>query len=205
MTIAFPDFARKLWARIWLRRSQFSGRYGQLKALYAIEDPWDLTSDREQERYVRMNALIRELVPDCRELLELGSGEGLQTRRLLEVSEHVTGVELSAQAVERAKARCPQATFIVGRAEEAASLVRGRRFDLVTAFEVLYYARDVAAILADLQPIAPVILVTNYMDLASRMERYFDGAGWTRLDDIAIEDIVWRVDVWRAQEGAGST
>ena len=203
--MAFPDFARKLWARIWLRRSQFSGRYGQLKALYAIEDPWGLTSDREQERYVRMNALIRELVPDCEELLELGSGEGLQTRRLLEVSKGVTGVELSAQAVERAKVRCPEASFIVGRAEDAASLVAGRQFNLVTAFEVLYYAQDVGAILADLQALAPVILVTNYMDLAVRMDRYFEGPGWTRLEDIAIEDVVWRVDVWRAQEGAGST
>ena len=75
----------------------------------------------------------------------------------------------------------------------------------ITAFEVLYSTQDIPAILADLQKMAPVILVTNYMDLAQHMGGNFSGPGWTRLEDVAIENITWRVDVWRAQDVAGKT
>jgi SAM-dependent methyltransferase len=203
--MSLTDVVRKCWARVWLRRSQFSGRYGQLKALYTMEDPWGLSSERERARFERMNALIAELAPGCDQLLELGSGEGFQTAHLLKVSRHVTGVELSAQAATRAKARCPEAELIVGKAEDVAALLAGRRFDAVTAFEVLYYAKDAGLILEDLKRLAPIVLVTNYMDLAVRMGSYFEGPGWSRLEDIAAEGVVWRVDVWRDQNEAGKT
>ena len=48
----------------------------------------------------------------------------------------------------RARERCPQATFLAGRAEDVASLVETQTFDLATAFEVLYYAKDAGEILA---------------------------------------------------------
>ncbi|MDB5454163.1 MAG: hypothetical protein JWO33_2741 [Caulobacteraceae bacterium] len=197
-------FARKLWARLWLRGSHFSGRYANLKALYAIEDPWNLGSEREQARYRHMNRLIGELAPECRSLLELGSGEGFQTQHLLEVSGHVTGVELSGQAVARARHRCPAAELLVGKAEDAPQLLAGRRFDVVTAFEVLYYAQDIGGILADLQAMAPVILVSNFMDEARQMGRHFEGPGWRRLDDLTVDGVIWRIDTWRAQ-GVGVT
>jgi trans-aconitate methyltransferase len=190
---------RRLWARLWLRHSQFTGSYGKLKALYTINDPWNLSSNREQQRYRRMNQLVSEFAPGCQQLLELGAGEGLQTCSLLEVSEHVTGIEVSAQAVERAALRCPQAEFLVGRAEDLPTLLPGRRFDIATAFEVLYYAQEPAGILAELQSVAGTILVTNYMTLAVKMGSLFDGPGWRRLDDLVVEDVSWRVDVWQAQ------
>ena len=188
---------RRLWARIWLRRSQFSGDYGKLKALYAVEDPWELQSAREQERFSRTNALVRSLAPDCQRLLELGCGEGYQTEHLLQVSASVTGIDVSAQAIARARDRCPTGTFMVGRAEDAASLLAGQDFDLVTAFEVLYYSKDIRAILADLQTLAPVVLVTNFADRAARMGEHFTGPGWSRLDDLTAGTTVWQVHVWR--------
>jgi SAM-dependent methyltransferase len=202
--MAKDGFLRKLWARLWLKGSQFSGRYGRLKALYAIEDPWGLGSEREQARFRHANAVIRQFAPDCGALLELGCGEGFQTRHLLEVADRVTGVELSEQAAERARRRCPEAEILVGKAEDAARLLAGRRFDVITAFEVLYYAQDVAAILAELQAMAPLLVVTNYMGLADRMGGYFEGPGWRRLEDLVVDDVVWRIDVWQAQ-GAGVT
>ena len=63
---------RKLWARAWLRHSQFTGNYGRLKVLYAVRDPWELGSPREQERFAKTNVLIAALAPGCESLLELG-------------------------------------------------------------------------------------------------------------------------------------
>ena len=196
--MALTAYAREFWVRLMLRRSQFTGEYGRLKALYAVEDPWLLQSDREQARFAATNALVRSVSPGCRRLLELGCGEGFQTAHLMEVAESVTGIEVSAQAVRRARARCPDATFLVGRAEDTAKLTAGRTFDLVTAFEVLYYASDIPSILADLQRLAPKVLVSNYAERAERMAGCFEGPGWRRLDDLKADDIVWRVDLWEA-------
>jgi trans-aconitate methyltransferase len=194
MTVA--QFGRRLWARLWLRRSQFTGAYGKLKALYAVEDPWELSSEREQERFEKTNALIRTLAPDCKSLLELGCGEGFQTSYLLKSSASVTGVEVSSQAVARARVRCPKATFKIGRAEDVATLVAGERFDIATAFEVLYYSKNVDAILSALQAIAPIVLVTNFADRARQMTGCFDGPGWRRLDDLTVAETVWQVNEW---------
>lgn len=203
--MALPALARHLWARLWLRKSQFSGGYGRLKALYAMEDPWQLGSSKEQERFAKTNDLIKQVAPRCRSLLELGCGEGFQTRHLLQVSEAVTGIEVSRQAVDRAKLRCPEASFLVGRAEDAASLVAGAKFDLITAFEVLYYARDIERILADLQQLSPLILVSNYVERAERMAGLFEGPGWRRLENLTAGDTTWRIDLWEAtpQSSAG--
>lgn len=188
---------RALWARWWLRRSRFSGRYGDLDRLYMIEDPWNLASSKEQARFDASNRLVRALAPGCRSLLELGSGEGLQTEHLMRVSAEVAGLEISSAAVRRAEARLPQVTFRVGRAEDASALFPGRRFDVVTAFEVLYYIEDVAGALTALQSIADTLIVTSYAARAERMRGLFAGPGWQRLDDIEAEDTRWEAYAWR--------
>jgi SAM-dependent methyltransferase len=192
-----PSLIRRLWARLWLRRAQFSGQYGRLKALYAVEDPWQLGSEREQERFTRTNEIIRRVAPNCQRLLEVGCGEGYQTQRLSEVSSSIVGIEVSPQAVERARRRCPDALLLAGRAEDAADLVGDQRFDVVTAFEVLYYAKDIGKIVADLQSLAPVLVVTNYLPRSDHVACNFTGPGWCRLEDLTANDTVWRVDVWR--------
>jgi SAM-dependent methyltransferase len=195
--MGLPSLARRFWARLWLRRSQFTGDYGRLKALYAVENPWDLDSAREQARFDRTNEIIRDLAPDCRRLLEMGCGEGYQTQRLREVSREVVGVEVSAQAVARARRRCPDVRFLVGRAEDVAGLVKGEHFDVATAFEVLYYAQDIGRIVSDLQALAPTLVVTNFISRAEHMAQHFEGPGWRRLGDLQAGDTVWRVDVWQ--------
>lgn len=192
-----PSIIRRLWARLWLRRSQFTGEYGRLKALYSVEDPWDLGSAREQERFALTNEIILRVAPGCGRLLEVGCGEGYQTARLREVCEEIVGIEVSAQAVERARKRCPDVSFRVGRAEDVAELVGAERFDVVTAFEVLYYAKDIERIIADLQKLAPTLVITNFVSRAERMAQYFKGPGWRRAEDLRVGDTAWRVDIWQ--------
>lgn len=192
------DGLRRLWARLWLKGSHFSSRYGNLQRLYMVRDPWNLASPREQARFSRTNEAIASAVPGCRTLLEIGCGEGLQTEHLLEVSDTVTGLEVSAQAVKRARERLPKVEFKVGAAEDVPQLFAGRRFDLVTACEVLYYMTDVPGTLEHLQSVADALLVTSYSAKAAELEPAMRGPGWRELVPISAEDTVWRVFVWRA-------
>ncbi|WP_377845461.1 class I SAM-dependent methyltransferase [Bosea sp. UC22_33] len=188
---------RSQWARFWLRRSKFSGSYHDLQRLYAIKDPWNLGSAKEQHRFAASNAIIRRIVGDCDSLLELGCGEGFQTVWLAQLSHTVAGIDVSEKAVERARLVCPQAELKVGTAEGVRALFPQRRFDLVTAFEVLYYSNDIGRVLDEMQQISDCLLVTNYAERARQMRTYFVGPGWSRLEDIVAEGTVWEAYTWK--------
>ncbi len=195
-----PGLLKRLWTRLWLRRASFSARYGDLEQLYKVRDPWNLLTPREQARFAATNALVAKLAPAT--LLEIGSGEGAQTHWLQQVAGHVTGIEVSAAAVARAKQACPGAEFHEGRAEDAARLLAGRHFDLVTAFEVLYYAADVPVVLAGLQGLGERLLVTAYRRRAEQLRPHFTGQpGWRQLEDISAEGTEWEVWLWERERG----
>ena len=192
----------RLWTVLrsgrWLEAGQYGANYRRMERIYLLDDPWNLDSPREKARFSLINATISSVAPDCSTLLELGSGEGMQTAMLLDVARHVTGLEVSSVAVDRARASVPCAEFITGRAEDAASLLAGRRFDLITACEILYYTRDVEGILAGLRSLAPAILVVNYERRAHLLAPYFRGPGWVRLDDLMSHGMRWHCHLWRA-------
>jgi len=169
-----------------------------MERMYLLKDPWKLASPREAARFALTNAVIAAVVPECSTLLEVGSGEGMQTEALLKVSRAVTGIEVSMAAVERAHRAVPAAEFITGRAEDAQTLLGTRRFDLVTACEVLYYAPDVEHVLTTLQSLAPRILVTSYEKRARRLSRHLEGPGWTRLEDMQAYGMRWWCYLWQA-------
>jgi SAM-dependent methyltransferase len=190
---------RRLWSRFWLRGAHFrGGAYRRLDALYVAEDPWALSAPAEQERFERTNAIIASVAPDCRSLLELGSGEGYQTVHLVKVADRVTSLDVSRRAIRRAKRRAPAARFLKGRAEDLPALFKGERFDLVTACEMLYYAADPARILAAAQSLAPAVLATNYARFEPELAPQFAGRGWERLPDMEVGSLRWRCDLWRA-------
>lgn len=182
---------------LWLGFGQYGGNYDRMNQLYRLDDPWKLSSARERARFALTNEVIVRLLPGCQTLLEIGSGEGMQTAWFQQVSRHVTGVEVSPIAAERAIRTLSDPEFLVGRAEEVAALFGDRRFDLITACEILYYAADVPGILAQLQQLAPRILVTNYEKRALMLGHHFTGPGWSRLDDLVAEDgMRWHCHVW---------
>lgn len=187
---------RALRSGLWFRPAP----YRRMDRLYLLEDPWQLTSPREHARFVLTNAIIARVVPNCGALLEIGSGEGEQTAHLLNVAARVTGIEVSEAAVNRARRTTPDADYLIGCAEDAGRLLGERRFDIVTACEMLYYAPDPARVLDTLKGLAPRILVTAYDKRAQGLAPHLQGPGWSRLDDIVVDGTCWHCHLWQSPE-----
>lgn len=191
------------WRRLLLRRTAFSGAYGQLRLLYAIEDPWNLESEREAHRFSQTNVMLGEICRRFDNILELGCGEGRQSVMLSELTKTLYGVDVSGRAVARARQRLPGAALAVAKVEDIDSLFPGVQFDLVCACEVLYYLPDPEKVIQRLQIRANRILVTNYGPRADRMRAALSQPGWRRLSDIVFEDVHWECHLWTRGLGPG--
>jgi SAM-dependent methyltransferase len=155
------DKLKKIWMRFALRRVRYSNNYKKLDAFYMVSDPWRMESPWEQYRFAETNRLILERFGRVGSLLEIGCGEGHQSLQLGQVCQRLTGLDVSARAVERARRRCPGAEFLVGDVFSEEVSVRAP-FDLVLACEVLYYISDVPAALRRIQALGRNSLVTYY-------------------------------------------
>lgn len=192
----FTFLPERLWKRAMLRGTAFTGAYRKLSLLYAMEDPWEMDSAREQHRFVETRKLLAGITPRYSSILELGAGEGHQSLKLTELTDELHGLELSARAVARARQRCPAGRFEQGRLEDLPQFYGERVFDLVMACEVLYYVEDLEAALRLIQSRAKRLFVSNYLVRAEGMRTTLTGPGWRRLPDISKEDTVWECHLW---------
>lgn len=192
------DRLRVALSRAGLRPGEYSGNYDRLARLYRCPDPWGLDNDADRWRFEQTNAMIAEVAPGATSLLEIGAGEGMQTQYLAQLGARITAVEISADAAVRARSRVPDASILIGRAEDVEALVGGRHFDVAVACEVLYYLPDPAPAIAALQRIAERVVVTNYARLDRRIAPLLDGAGWRRCEDIRHGRSTWHGRVWSA-------
>jgi SAM-dependent methyltransferase len=179
-----------------LRGTAFSGSYRKLRMLYSLEDPWDMSSAREQHRFEATNEQLVKLAPGYGSILELGCGEGHQTLYLARLADRIFGLDVSPRAVARARARCPDGCFEAGQMEDVATTFRDEHFDLITACEVLYYAHDIRKILRDLQARTDRLYVSNYEARAGHLREHFTGPAWRALPSIQHGDTVWECHVW---------
>jgi trans-aconitate methyltransferase len=79
-----------------------------LEGKFARPDPWKyLTSPYEQTKYRRQMEVIKDRRPEPRKILEIGSAEGAHTLILAESfpSARITAVEISSNAIDRARVR----------------------------------------------------------------------------------------------------
>lgn len=153
-------FARKVWRRLVSRKLTKSDDYQGLNRLYAMEDPWEMTSHREQLRFRETNAFIAQCMGRVGSLLELGCGEGHQSVHLAGLCDRLVGIDVSERAVNRAQARLPNAKFIV--ADIAGLTTAAPPFDLVVACEMLYYVKDIPATLERMNQLGSACLVTFF-------------------------------------------
>jgi SAM-dependent methyltransferase len=110
---------------------------------YDIVGEWyaDQASDPVAEDRDRYTSLVVSKLPTGAELLDLGCGAGVPTTRHLAEHFAVTGVDISAEQVARARRNVPAATFVHG---DMTKLDFGpATFDAVTAFfSIIHVPRD---------------------------------------------------------------
>ncbi len=140
--VMFCASIRTLWKRLVFRGVDFSDKHGAFETAYLVSDPYNLESPQEQHRFVQTNRIIEETFGHVDNILEIGCGEGRQSFYLQELCGRLEGIDISNRAVERARKHCPQGIFRQGDIVDCSG-----HFDLVTAFEVVYYSSDIANVL----------------------------------------------------------
>lgn len=176
-----------------LRGARYSNDYKRLDALYTVADPWLMTSRSEQFRFKETNRLILRKIGVVGSLLEVGCGEGHQSLHLQDVCDRLTGLDVSAKAVTRARVRCPRVEFLVGDIF-AREVGASAPFDLVVACEVLYYMTDVAAALRQLRRLGRNCLVTYFDGEMDTLDRQVLGC----LPGAFTEVFTFEQSRWRA-------
>jgi len=115
----------------WNRKRLFERKYRKA-APYVTRD-----SSFEQEKYSRQ----LDLVKDRRYLnaIEVGCGEGVFLEKLAPFCDFALGVDLSEEAIHRARKYCEKFPQVQFKVENLTAIKSDQVFDLVVATDVLYY------------------------------------------------------------------
>lgn len=190
----------KVWRRFALRGIGANDNHVGLDRLYALPDPWGMTSTREQSRFSQTNAVIAAHAGRVRTLLEIGSGEGHQSEHLATLCDRLYGLDVSERAVERARERLPRAQFGVG---EIGALPwappEGGRYDLVVACEVLYYLSDIEAAVRHMSQLGHACLVTFFCPSARRVAQHLEAIPGLQRGWIYHDPYAWLWAFWRPE------
>ncbi len=157
-----------------LRGIHYRDRFSRFDQLYRIENPWHMDSEEEKFRFEETNRLIKNTSGTSVLCWRLDAGRATKRQGFQNSAIRSTASTFPVEPSERAKRRFPQAKFGAGDVFEAAILTSAPRFDLVVACEVLYYMRDVSAVLARIRP-GNSCFVTyvskQHAELASSLQR----------------------------------
>jgi 2-polyprenyl-3-methyl-5-hydroxy-6-metoxy-1,4-benzoquinol methylase len=157
------------WRLLRYRHATYEGLQ---RTLRETVDPWHFDTSRyEQARFAKTLSLA-QAVPHDR-VLELGCAEGHFTRSLLTIASSVTAVDLSPAAIERARLRAPDATFLTMKAEDVP--VPHEAYDLIVCAEMLYYLEDVPAFVPTLRRLGRYLLTSTIYPSALRIHGELHG------------------------------
>jgi 2-polyprenyl-3-methyl-5-hydroxy-6-metoxy-1,4-benzoquinol methylase len=108
--------------------------------LWARGDPWELeTSNWEHERYARLIAMLDK--PRYPRVLEIGCGAGTFTRRLAGLADKVLALDVSSEAIAKARAAqsdLKQVEFRAGNIMEH-NFRDDEPWDLIVISETIYF------------------------------------------------------------------
>lgn len=188
---------RRLWMKYALRGVGGNDNHARLDMAYSMEDPWNMDSAMERARFEATNRIVERAFGRVGSVLELGCGEGHQTEWFARVSDEQYGVDVSPQAVARARARMPASHFAATDAFGQPWGEQKHRFDLVTACEVLYYLSDPAATIARMRHLGRCGLVTFFAPACGRVGPHISAVPGLRRDWIFHAGTAWLVGWWR--------
>ena len=191
---------RRAWMKYALRGVRQNDAHSRLELAYRVEDPWHMGSQQERLRFSETNRVIRErLVEHFDTLLEVGCGEGHQSEQLVSLCAHLTGIDVSPTAVERARKRVPSATFSAADLYAQPWAQERDRFDLVTACEVIYYMRDRPKFLHTIDALGKACIVTYFSPAARKVERDCLAMPGAQKTSFRFGDTEWTAVWWRGQ------
>ena len=188
---------RRQWLKYTLRNVSNNDNHTGLERIYKMPDPWNLDSPRERARFEATNAMIARHFGDVGDLLEIGSGEGLQSSYLQKICKKLHGIEVSPTAVDRARERLPDAHFAAGDLFQQEWLKQGRRFDLVVACEVLYYVADLDATLAEMNRLGDACFVSFFTAEAYKLAATLDRINNVQKEWFHFDGTTWLFAWWR--------
>lgn len=188
---------RNYWVRRTLRRVHYMDRADKLDLLYMIEDPWRLSSAKEQARFEWTNRLIAAQFGRPETILEIGCGEGHQSHYLARACDRLYGIDVSMRAVRRARPRCPGARFTAGDPFNFHIPEMKQPADLVVACEVLYYVKDIPCFLDRLSQLGQACLVTYYQGEAATLDPHFAARPDCGQETFRHDDTQWHGVWWR--------
>lgn len=187
---------RRLWMRYALRGVAQSDNHSRLDLAYLVPDPWKLDSEPEHARFRGTSERLERAFGRPGSILEVGCGEGVQSDYFARQCDHLTGLDVSARAVERARRRLPDAEFLVGDLHAQPWAQEVDRFDVVVACEVIYYMSDVPAFLATMSRLGRHCLVTYFSAAERKMGQYVRALPGVTMDEFAHGDASWHVATW---------
>lgn len=172
-----------------------------LEALYDTPDPWKMTSQKEQFRFARTNDILaRKLIAPASQvgsILEIGCGEGHQSEHLARLCAQLTAIDVVSTAIERARIRAAHVEWVLGNLQDQPWVREGRKFDIVTACEVLYAFRDIPKTLQLMSRLGQTCLVTYFAGAAHAVERPLRAMPLAGRESFVFDDVTWHAVWWR--------
>jgi SAM-dependent methyltransferase len=200
--------ARSFMRRTWIRYAGHGKSRAEVlrgvEQLYATPDPWKMASQKEQFRFVRTSEILaREFIRPAQRvgsILEIGCGEGHQSEHLSRLCDQLTGIDIAAQAIERARIRVPAVEWVLGNLEDQ-PWVGGRKFDIVTACEVLYGFGNIPQTLQLMSRLGDACLVTYFDGAAHAVKWPLRAIRLEGRESFVFEDVTWTAVWWRSKPG----
>ncbi len=187
---------RKSWARFCIKSVHYRNRKHKLNWLYLMPDPWDMESEEQQFRFDETNRVIEQQFGHVGTILELGCGEGHQSVFLRKHCDRLIGTDISQSALQRARRRCPDATFRHWDICNEAAPAELSHVDLVVACEVIYYLPETRKVLERLQSIASEGLITYTSTRAEHLDSITSEMPGLSSGRIELNPSRWWRTVW---------
>jgi 2-polyprenyl-3-methyl-5-hydroxy-6-metoxy-1,4-benzoquinol methylase len=111
---------------------------GEMKKLYKQSDPWSVASNPyNDKKYKRELNIIKKY--KAKSILELGCGEGVLTKMLASVLEKVDAIDISEEAIKRAKDNTSDFKNITYYCSDITKYEIENNYDVILASEILGY------------------------------------------------------------------
>jgi 2-polyprenyl-3-methyl-5-hydroxy-6-metoxy-1,4-benzoquinol methylase len=190
--------ARRLWMKYALRGVGQRDAHDKLDLAYLVPDPWKLDSEPEHARFRGTSERLERAFGRVGSILEVGCGEGVQSEYFARQCDRLTGIDVSARAIERARRRLPDAEFAAGDLYAMPWANDAKRFDVVVACEVIYYMSDVPRFLDQMSRLGKGCLVTYFAAAERKMGQYVRAIPGVEMDEIKhAPDTSWHVAIWK--------